>query len=496
MEESVVNEIIAENLELRKKLEEIMSKPEYSSKIYVLSEAPLKITGVLISEGVWKGVYYKYDELVKALDKFKGLKGMVMHGKTEEFGDRKIGELTKVAKDDLLRAITFEAIITDEEAAKKIKEGVFDAVSIKGMFEKLDTSQTPPVGINYTPIEWSLTGSPACDNCLIFQVQELCKSLEMESLIKENKPIQTIGGSPMSEQNKDIEYIEIKENQLLLLPENYEQLEDNSIFECEIVDIDKFLELAKTKEKAAAIKVPAGKYPKATATKVVKIYGYYYPYYGYPYYYYYGYPYYYYYGYPYYYYYGQSFDELLDILIENESYREFMKKCMKEKGGGPEALKACAVEWKKTQKAEEEEEEKELAKAKCPVCGKEFDTVKAFKEHWKEEHEEKYGAYGQVKKLVKRMLEDKEFRNNLKKAIIELEASEEKKEEAKPEAKGEENKPQEQKTEAKPQEVKPEEKQEKVPEPVEVSEEDILSKIPKTPTVAAELFLKSIKEEE
>ena len=475
MEDSVVKELLAENTELRKRLKDLEEKPGFSSAIHILSEAPLKITGVLISEGVWKGIKYSYEEMVKALPKFEKLKGLVMHGKTEEFKDRPIGELTKVSKDDILRAIVFEAIITDEEAAKKVKEGVFDAVSLKGEFKELDTSKTPPEGKDYTPIEWSLTGSPACETCLIFSVQELCRSLG-ENFIRESGSIEGTGGN-MSE-----DILEIREDQFLVLPDNADQLEDFSVFEAELVDFDTLIELAK-KKKVKAIKVPAGKYPKAKATKIVKIYGYYYPYYGYPYYYYY--------GYPYYYYYEGGLDELLDLLDLEANYREFMKKCLKEKGGGPEALKACAAEWRQKQSAEEESEEKELAKAVCPVCGKEFESLNAFKNHWAEAHEAKYGEYKKVKKIVKKMLEDKDFRDNIKKIIVQLEGSSEEVKKEEPEKK-EEPKQEEKKEEAKTEEVQ------KVPEeaPKEVSEEELLKTIKRTPEVAADLLLKSLQKVE
>ncbi|RLE62610.1 MAG: hypothetical protein DRJ47_10390, partial [Thermoprotei archaeon] len=193
VEKSIIEELLAENVQLRKKLSEITELSGFVSHIHVLEEKPqLKISGVLIAEGVWKGVKYDFEEMCKALDKFQGLPIKVMHGHSEEFGDRNVGKVIKVAKDPILRAIVFEGIITDDRAAELVKDGTFNAISIKGAFKEI-SNDVPPVGKDYTPMEASLTGSPACDNCYIFNVEELSKSL------KESNKADSIGEKEMSE---------------------------------------------------------------------------------------------------------------------------------------------------------------------------------------------------------------------------------------------------------------------------------------------------------
>ena len=510
-QESIIEELIAENTMLRQKLCQI-EELGFTSMINILTEKPqLKIAGVLIAEGVWKGVKYDYDEMKKALNKFIGLPVKVMHERSEEFGTKTVGKVIKVVPDDVLRSLAFEAVITDEKAAQMIKDGVFNAVSIKGGFGRIDDSRIPPVGLDYTPIEVSLTGSPACEHCYIFNVKELSK------LLKDTNKNVDVGENRMSE-----DIFEIKEDEVLVLPDNFDELEDFSTFEFEVKKFPELVqELAEKKEettkvKKVVIKVPAGKYP-STAKKGVKIYGYPYPYYAYPYYYYYPT-----YGYPtYYYYYYPSLDELLDILIENESYREFMKKCMAEKGGGPEALKECAAEWKKKQQEQSEESENinketaiesegesmtELAKIKCPVCGKEFSSKQAFLKHWKEEHEAKYGAYQLIKKFVQKMSEDRSFVRQWKN-IIALEETEaesaETKQEEQTESKESEQSETESKEEKKEEKTSEEEKVEKRQEEKkeeetvketgaetvrkEIGFEDILEEIKKNPELGAKL---------
>jgi len=411
--ESILEELLAENAQLREKLGNYQELG-FTSNINILAKKPkLKISGVLIAEGVWKGVKYDYEEMKKALSKFLGLPIKVQHGKSEEFGDRTVGKVTKVAADDVIRSLVFEGIVTDEKAVKLIEDGVFNAISIKGGFEKLEEDSTPPVGRNYTPIEASLTGSPACDNCMIFNVSALEKALNDThalSLDGEEEMVEGEFGDEVQNKTEETETetqteetIEIKANEVLVLPDNWDEIEDFTVVEAEIRPIDEILELAKElakkKEKVKVvkiIKVPPGKYPKV-ARKIAKYYGYPYPYYGYPYYY-----------YPYYYY----------------VY--------------PEAAE---------EKEEEEGESMELATIKCPVCGEEFKSKRAFLKHWKEEHEEKYGAYQLVKRLIQKMEEDRSFTRKFK-HIMQLEETEtestrdtvetevkqeEKKEESKPE---------------------------------------------------------------
>ena len=521
VEKSIIEELLAENVQLRKKLSEITELSGFTSHIHILEEKPqLKISGVLIAEGVWKGVKYDFEEMCKALDKFQGLPIKVMHGHSEEFGDRNVGKVIKVAKDPILRAIVFEGVITDDRAAELVKDGTFNAISIKGAFKEI-SNDVPPVGRDYTPMEASLTGSPACDNCYIFNVEELSKSL------KESNKADSIGEKEMSE----VEEVEIKEDQVLVVPENFSELKEGETFEFEVRSLDEILkevslqdeEEGETKEvkkiKKVIIRVPPGKYPK-TATQGVKIYGYPFPKYAYPYYYYYPY-----YGYTYpsiyyYYYYPEVLEEILDTVIENESYREFMKKCMKEKGGGPEALKECAKLWREQKKEQSEESNileqecsecnEELATIKCPVCGKEFSSKQAFLKHWKEEHEEKYGAYQLIKRLIKEMQENRAFLRRFR-HIIELqeeESTEEKKEteqeqtstEKQEETKEESKESEETSTEETKEESKETSKETKESETEESKEtketkeeEKKEIKIEATPETVAELILKEFR---
>jgi hypothetical protein len=134
------------------------------------------IRGVLLSEGIWKGMKYTYEEMKKAVELFKKTPGKVDHCKDSRYGDKTIGNIIDINTDDTLRCLTFQAEVTDPDAKIDVRSGKFDAVSVKLGFKEVDRSGSVPMGIGYLPVEWSLTGSPACENCMIFGVQALSKT--------------------------------------------------------------------------------------------------------------------------------------------------------------------------------------------------------------------------------------------------------------------------------------------------------------------------------
>jgi len=502
--ESILQELLAENAMLREKLDQRRS--ELSSRFVILQEKPLKIHGVLIAEGVWKGVLYDYNEMKKSKDKFLSLPLKVQHGHSEDFGDRSVGKITKVKAEDLLKSLTFEAEVTDPKAIELVKNGTLDAVSIKGSFELVDTSSTPPKGVNYTPEEVSLTPSPACEFCQIFnyELSKKCGELfSKEQYLNNKTSIQEVGDQKM-ELNENEIYI--GEDDVLVFPELTEEDQEG---EFEIVKEKDFKELAKKK----AVKVKPGVYPTKVKKVVVKKGSTVpkYPYYGY-------YPY----GYCYYYYYpGYGYpmeklseEEIVDILLEGD-YRTFMKECMKS----GKDMKTCAKEWKekagkypapvKGEEASKEEgnwPELELAEIKCPVCGKVFKTKKEFLKHWEEKHAAKYGEYGQVRKLIRDLKEKPELKKALRKHF---ELSEETpKEESKEEVKQEEPKKEEVKKEEEKHEETPTQEKEKVeektqetpktesvPEPPKKNIDEIIKELT-SPEKAAELLIASSRKED
>jgi len=200
----IMKELLEENVRLRKANSQMLS---YNFQVVSLSK-PAIIRGVLIAEGVWKGIKYSYEEMKKAIPEFEKITMLVDHGHTKEFGDVSIGKMRKVVGNDMLRAIMFEAEVFDERAIPLVANKSLDSVSIKGQFNDLNTKISPPEGSDYKPMEFSLTSSPACDFCTIFNM-ELTKDL-IESKTKgllgdnimENK-IEGTDGKPKSTELAD-----------------------------------------------------------------------------------------------------------------------------------------------------------------------------------------------------------------------------------------------------------------------------------------------------
>jgi len=403
MSESVLNELIAENVGLREENKKLREESDLNYTFQIVSLGkPVKISGVLIAEGIWKGLKYSFEEMKKALSKFVGLSILVDHGKTKQFGSTEIGKITNVKADEILRSLVFEADITNDEAIELTTSKTLDAISIKGKFNEINTTIAPPEGKDYDPIEASLTSSPACEHCHIFNV-------ELSNYIKQDKSLNNSISNiiPGDLNMSELEEIFIAEDEILVAPE----LTQDSDFEFEIMKEGAYTdELAKKKK---AWKVEPGYYPKKVKKGLKK-------------------------GdkiepkYPYYKYekYAKkkslSDIDVLDILELDGSYRAFMKKCM----GEGEDMKACAAKWKPSKKEEaslveeepEEEEDEfeeleELTEFKCPACDWTGKSLDEFKKHWNKEHKDSYGKYKYAKKLMKALLTKKELRNHVKKVL-------------------------------------------------------------------------------
>ena len=205
--DKVVNELIAENLALSKTnsaLQQEVQKVKdmelaYNFQVISLGKTAI-IRGVLLSEGIWKGTKFVYERMKEYAEKFIGSPIMLEHGHTMEFGKLEGGKVTQVATNDMLKCIAFTAEITDEKFIQLLKDKKVDSVSPKALW-KVDDSKFPPVVMGAEPIELSLTASPACEFCTIFNL-ELSKYGE--------KPINDLGELSVMESQDEKTNSEIK----------------------------------------------------------------------------------------------------------------------------------------------------------------------------------------------------------------------------------------------------------------------------------------------
>jgi len=322
-EESILNELLAENQELRKQLQSTIEDvviESLSSFRYEELKDKVKIWGILLAPGLWNGVQYVKKELKKLYDRFKDklskLPIKVEHGNDKEYKDKIVGRHTKVEWDDLLGSITYEGEITDKKAIEDIKAGRFRATSMKTKMIKRTLATGDVKGEELEPIDNSLTQFPACKTCVMFGYEELSdlnnsiqyygikefieKDISKENIDKEGD-IMTEDIEQKTEDTKETvkEFVELSELTVTVFPE--EEFEDEEV-EPELMSLAEALK----RKRVIYEYYPPGKYPRRRLRKKIKRrkgYYYYLPGYKYPvpayYWYYYYLPYRYYYYLPY-----------------------------------------------------------------------------------------------------------------------------------------------------------------------------------------------------
>jgi hypothetical protein len=179
MEDKLVNELATELTVLRKANADMKAELDKTKAVEmsytfqvcgVDSGKPMIIRGVLIGEGIWRGVKYSYEFLKSIKDRFVGIPYRIEHGRTEKYKDSDNGELTKVKANDVLRCLEFEAEVVTEDAKQDIIDKRIDAVSISGLV-KIDNINGQPTAVDYNPIEFSGTSTPVCPFCNIFNYE-------------------------------------------------------------------------------------------------------------------------------------------------------------------------------------------------------------------------------------------------------------------------------------------------------------------------------------
>jgi len=156
----------------------------------------LKISGVMLAEGIWNGVLYSKDQIKQMFDVFKGklkhLNYKVEHERTPEFKNLDVGINTEVEWSDILGAILYKAEITHPKVIEDIKAGKYKGTSMKIALKRTMDEKGNIKGINLEPIDNSVTSDPACDpSRIIFSREELnsegVNSIQTFSVIKEEE---------------------------------------------------------------------------------------------------------------------------------------------------------------------------------------------------------------------------------------------------------------------------------------------------------------------
>ena len=200
--QGILTELLEENKVMKEQLRKKITQDEVESLTalsFIELEEGLKITGILLAEGLHNGIHYSGKEIKRMIDNFKNqLSNMeltVEHERTEEYGDKKVGKHLSVEWNPTLKAGIYSAKITDEDAIKDVKEGKFRATSLR-LREKKVTIGDFTEAKDLKPINNTLTQFPACSNCSLFHIEDL--SLNYYGIIKEEGEIE------MNKENKSM----------------------------------------------------------------------------------------------------------------------------------------------------------------------------------------------------------------------------------------------------------------------------------------------------
>ena len=186
---SMLSEALKENINLRKLYNVKSKEDELNAPIVIETlsdltiieelEGKLRISGILLAEGIWNGVFYGKEEIKKMYDNFKErlahMKIIAEHEKMPEFGPMKLGGHTKIEWSDTLGAILYSGEVTNSKAIELIKLGRFKGTSMKLRVKRIPEGMLIK-GVDLEPIDNSLTGSPACTPALIVSKEEMNKN--------------------------------------------------------------------------------------------------------------------------------------------------------------------------------------------------------------------------------------------------------------------------------------------------------------------------------
>lgn len=177
--QGIYTELLEEMKIMKEKLKEISEEGEVQSLTALSFEElkeGLRITGVLLAEGVHNGIFYPGQEIQKMIKNFKqdfiGMEVTVEHEKSEQYGDRKVGKITHVEFNPTLKAGLYKAEITDEDAVNDIEGGKLGATSLRLRQKKVTVGDFTKA-VSLTPMNNTLTQFPACSNCNVFHIEDL-----------------------------------------------------------------------------------------------------------------------------------------------------------------------------------------------------------------------------------------------------------------------------------------------------------------------------------
>jgi uncharacterized C2H2 Zn-finger protein len=383
-ETGILDELLEENRIMKEQLKKIISEDIIESLSGIsFSELvdSIKISGVLLAEGIHNGIFYSSEEIKNMVERYRdriiGMDITVEHERSDKYGKRTVGKIINVKWEPLLKAALYEAKITDKEAIEDIKEGTLRATSLR-LKEKKVTMGDFTTAKELFPINNSLTKFPACNNCNVFHIEDLSlkyygiKNSEVENKMESKGEVSA---------KIEVEVIDLKKFKCPSCKKtfdtweeffkhwNKEHKEEYGTYKSKekYKEYKEYKEEYKTSEDIMEENVAKGEikiaYNKKTKKYILMV--------------------------------GTGKKKLAWKIVGQYDTKEEAKKASEKLS---EELYSF-LNSKECPKCREEMKGEE--KVKCPVCNKEFDSYKKFLEHWEEKHKDKYGEYGKYSKYGK-----------------------------------------------------------------------------------------------
>lgn len=169
--DSIHSELLTENTKLRQMLDETLIATESLSSYTVQElEDKLRITGILIGPGTWKGVDYTPEEIKTMYTKYKPILDKLDF--TLDHDENIRGHHINTEYDDTLKSIKYTAEIDEPEAVKLIRDGSHLASSMRSTFRPVFKNGRI-VAKDIKPIHNTATDKPACKFSQVYTIQGL-----------------------------------------------------------------------------------------------------------------------------------------------------------------------------------------------------------------------------------------------------------------------------------------------------------------------------------
>jgi len=266
IEEELLEEVSSLRKELRKLTSNEKEVQSLSSFYTTDLDNKLKLSGILLAEGTWGGVYWDGKAIEEMVKKYKRklneMEITAEHERYPKWGTKRKGYHESVSYNDKLKAAIYEGIIDDSKAIKAIKDGTFRATSLRIKFVPKFENNIK-IATKLEPINNTLTETPACKTCNIFTWKDLSNQeneikyfgIKEKNISKDNERYSDVNTMSEETEFEDIEieeadlmskYFELKSDLVGVLPDETELDAKEGLIKLELMTEDEAIARGKT----------------------------------------------------------------------------------------------------------------------------------------------------------------------------------------------------------------------------------------------------------